>query len=281
MPRHGMAHLRPSFVFIAVGLITTIFIVYPLISIAGHCTFANTKYSRQSQMNDNLLADPNDVQLTRLYINIFYVWCGKRTFECKHYLSIMSVLRFRRSDNVVLYYDIHPRRETYNTWLDDIFNEFPFLVVRVLQANAIVCTGILKPDRTFIEGLLSLRENMPVNERIILTDYKTEFPLSVVDENGQILIATSKAVSSGSFSTVKSTGRERYCLSVSQLVESSGKMASVITDEKKLFLRDIMVRRRRFRTPRPDGVLRIIGNSSASLQRQRSDHKHRAHDLVW
>ena len=55
------------------------------------------------------------VPSTQPYRNVFYVPCGKKVFDFKHFFSVKSILRFLGSDNVVLYYETEPTTDAYNT----------------------------------------------------------------------------------------------------------------------------------------------------------------------
>jgi len=72
------------------------------------------------------LLDPNLAPNT-----VFFVWCGNRWFEFHHYLSVLSVIKEIRPDNIVFFYDIYPVLDyfLYNTWLDELKDSFPFFEV--------------------------------------------------------------------------------------------------------------------------------------------------------
>ncbi|XP_046543777.1 uncharacterized protein LOC124253969 [Haliotis rubra] len=51
---------------------------------------------------------------------VFYVWCGNRTFEYIHYLSVRSVWTHMEPDVLEIHYKIPPRQDKYNDWLDEL-----------------------------------------------------------------------------------------------------------------------------------------------------------------
>jgi hypothetical protein len=52
---------------------------------------------------DRVLFDPDFVPN-----NVIYVWCGRRWFEFVNYLSVKSVIRQLRPDNIIFYCDVEP-----------------------------------------------------------------------------------------------------------------------------------------------------------------------------
>jgi len=103
---------------------------------------------------------------------VYYVWCGQqRWFEFQHYLSVMSVVRLLRPDNIVFCYDVEPVVDelTYNTWYSEIADSYPFFRRRQLPA---ACVGQSTPNMTFVRTyLLTGSGGMYMNEHTILSRY--------------------------------------------------------------------------------------------------------------
>ena len=59
--------------------------------------------------------------------NVYYVWCGKRTFQFQHYLSVKSAWEFLRADVIEIHYDEEPVQNSYDGWLDDLKLAIPAL----------------------------------------------------------------------------------------------------------------------------------------------------------
>lgn len=125
-------------------------------------------------MYANELAHPNDL-LQPLYATnmVFYVWCGRRWFEFQHYLSLMSVIRLLRPDNLIFFYDTYPVIDswTYNTWFDELRNDYPFLRLVLLEESQKGCDAFAKPNTDFILRTLSGEGGMYVNEHVILSEF--------------------------------------------------------------------------------------------------------------
>lgn len=127
-------------------------------------------------VNDEL---PQTLLLNSSYApnTVYYVWCGTRWFEFPHYLSVMSVIRHLRPDNLVFFYDVAPVVDswTYNTWFGEIIDKYPFFRRYQFTENDHGCDGFAKPNPTFIHNLLTKRGGMYINELTILTKFPVEF----------------------------------------------------------------------------------------------------------
>ena len=108
---------------------------------------------------------------------VYYVWCGRRWFEFQHYLSVMSVVRLLRPDNIVFCYDAEPVVDswTYSTWYSEIADYYPFFHRHRLLDNEPACLGHSTPNMTFVRtNLLTATGGMYVNEQTILARYELE-----------------------------------------------------------------------------------------------------------
>ena len=54
------------------------------------------------------------------------VWCGYRTFEFRHLLSILSTIQFAKPDIFYFYYDTFPKSDEYNQWIQYVIVHYPF-----------------------------------------------------------------------------------------------------------------------------------------------------------
>ena len=109
---------------------------------------------------------------------VYYVWCGRRWFEFKHYLSVMSVVRLLRPDSIVFLYDSEPVVDSsgYNTWYSEISDSYPFFRRHELHANQPGCARD-SPNVTFVRHLLYSTGGMYVNEHTILSRYSLDLRL--------------------------------------------------------------------------------------------------------
>jgi len=110
---------------------------------------------------------------------VYYVWCGRRWFEFKHYLSVMSVVRLLRPDNIVFCYDSEPVVDswTYNTWYSEIADIYPFFTRHRLLDDEPGCARNSTPNMTFVRNLLTSTGGMYVNEHTILSRYSLDLRL--------------------------------------------------------------------------------------------------------
>ena len=118
----------------------------------------------------NVVLDPKLAPNT-----VYYVWCGRSCFEFVHYLSVVSVMRHVRPDNVVFYYHIYPVLDTwhYNTWFDEIKRDYPFFRPRFVNASGTdkMCEGHGLVNMSFVHQRLSHRGGIYINENTILGSF--------------------------------------------------------------------------------------------------------------
>ena len=74
---------------------------------------------------------------------VYYLWCDNKTFEFKHYLSVLSVVRFVRPERIVFEYGARPPidRYMYNTWLVELMDTLSYLELQEMTSrrHADVC----------------------------------------------------------------------------------------------------------------------------------------------
>jgi hypothetical protein len=117
---------------------------------------------------------------------VYYVWCGRRWFEFHHYLSVRSVIRHLRPDNIVFFYNSLPTvdKASYNTWHSELTDEYPFSELtdeypffRLQQLNdktEPACLNETHQNTTFISWLLSTTGGMYIHENTVLAEYPVE-----------------------------------------------------------------------------------------------------------
>jgi len=112
---------------------------------------------------------------------VYYVWCGRRWFEFQHYLSVMSVVRQLRPDNIVFCYDNEPVVDwwSYNTWYSEIADSYPFFRRHRLLPDEPGCVDHSIPNMTFVRTfLLTATGGMYMNEHAILSRYPLDLRLN-------------------------------------------------------------------------------------------------------
>ena len=101
---------------------------------------------------------------------VFYYWCGEaRMFEYQHYLSMKSVIRVLRPDNIDFIHDHYPvlDKHEYNSWLTELRDEFPFIRVEQTLDRGCSVTGKKRID--VIKEELSARGGFYVHENTMVT----------------------------------------------------------------------------------------------------------------
>ena len=60
--------------------------------------------------------------------NVVYIWCKKKIFTFRNYLSVTSVIKFVHPPVITFVYEDYPLQDkaNYNTWLQQIRDQFPF-----------------------------------------------------------------------------------------------------------------------------------------------------------
>ncbi|KAI0236606.1 hypothetical protein LSAT2_012836 [Lamellibrachia satsuma] len=119
---------------------------------------------------------------------VMYVWCGKRMFEFQHYLSVRSVLRNIRPD-VIWFYKVHEPlvgKNSYNTWLSDIREGFPFF--RSTSVSPVACVSSTgRPDASWVRKALRKHGGMYASENTIFVrphiDLRKHAGFTTVDKN--------------------------------------------------------------------------------------------------
>lgn len=81
------------------------------------------------------------------------IWCGKKWFEFKHYLSLLSVMKVQQPNKVVIYYWrenlILRDRNDYNLWYQQLTDEYYNIVTVSMGDTAPNCT-----DNAVMMGIL-------------------------------------------------------------------------------------------------------------------------------
>lgn len=193
---------------------------------------------------------------------VYYVWCGRRWFEFQHYLSVMSVIRQLRPDNIVFTYDYEPVVDswTYNTWYSEIADIYPFFRRHHLLDDEPGCVGHGKVNMTFVRTyLLTATGGMYMNEHTILARYPLDLrlkdlvvgfglqsePTTTTDAEAPALLAAKpglpgyrsvqQVLTDSSLSTEQIT-----CSTIGEYVRANRKSPCVVVDpSSSLFPRDI------------------------------------------
>ena len=75
--------------------------------------------------------------------NVIYIWCGKKMFTFRNYLSVKSVIKFIQPPVITFIYEHYPVKDnaSYNTWLQELEQEFPFWVAHHYRNGTAICSG--------------------------------------------------------------------------------------------------------------------------------------------
>ena len=108
---------------------------------------------------------------------VFYVWCGKRWFEYHNYMSVLSVIKLLRPDNLMFYYDDPPVDDywIYNTWFKELKESYAFFIPMQLKPEENGCQNFAQPNVDFIYDKLAKYGGLYVNEHTIFNDFPLSF----------------------------------------------------------------------------------------------------------
>ena len=108
---------------------------------------------------------------------VHYVWCGRRVFQFKHYLSVLSVIKYIQPDVIIMHYYAKPEVDIkrYNQWIWELTHEFPFLTFkRIRSGQQDVCLNQGTRDR-YVYDLLRASGGIYVEEHTILSEFPFKF----------------------------------------------------------------------------------------------------------
>ncbi len=109
---------------------------------------------------------------------IHLVWCGRRWFEFHHYISVLSLIKELRPDEIDFYYDMYPIQDywLYNSWIDELKDEFPFF--RTIQIDnqryGAGCSDS-KPNRKYVLHLLNYYGGIYLNEHTVVNTFPAKW----------------------------------------------------------------------------------------------------------
>lgn len=101
------------------------------------------------------------------------LWCGKKWFEFKHYLSVVSIMKVQQPNKLVIYYWkdnlIMRDRNDYNLWYQELTKEYYNIVTYSLGATAPDCTN----EAVMMGHLVDIMKNggIYINDTIILNKH--------------------------------------------------------------------------------------------------------------
>ena len=139
----------------------------------------------------------NQLQGGLIPSTVHYVWCGRRWFEFKHYLSVVSVIRAIRPEQIVFHYDQEPTMDNsyYSLWLGELRKDYPYLKMDHMD-DAKICTA---DHETRVKMILRLVDagggGMYVSENTWLTSFSParrqvdmEFAIDSTSVDGYLLL---------------------------------------------------------------------------------------------
>ena len=133
---------------------------------------------------------------------VHYLWCSKKVFEFRQYLTLKSVIRFIYPDRLVIHYKYYPLRDKYlyNDWLNDLKDEFPFVELNQLKNTSSACQSKEKRS-VFKENILNKDGGIFIYGSIIITNfpsvlYNIDLVNMLVDDEEAVVIAKPKVFTS-------------------------------------------------------------------------------------
>ena len=104
---------------------------------------------------------------------VHYIWCTKEVLQFHHYLSMRSAIHFIKPNRIVFHYRHYPRSDKYwyNTWLEDIKEEYPFFVIHQLTGDDISACDSKDKELSWIGLLLNSHGGIYLHHNTIITRY--------------------------------------------------------------------------------------------------------------
>ena len=137
---------------------------------------------------------PNDVLLP--YVGhaadtIHIIWCGRKWFEFKHFLSLLSIMKKQQPNKVIVHYwDDNPilrDRNDYNLWYWDLKAEYYNIIPSSMGKTAPDCTndGIMM---SHVFAVLKNNGGIYINDTVVLNEHlhhlrKRPLSAAVVDKD--------------------------------------------------------------------------------------------------
>ena len=153
--------------------------------------------------------------------NVHFLWCRKRLFEFKHYLSVISAIRAIKPDSVFLHYEYLPDtdRRYYHQWLDELKKDVPFFILKRMdrELKQFCSTRFRDIQTDVIVRLLDRDGGIYVGENTWLL----EFPVS--KRQGDVEIALQRDSTEG-YVILRNGMLNRYGNSYRSLISSAGKV---------------------------------------------------------
>ena len=159
-------------------------IVLLLVGFTTGCLFHFAFYSSRIQRTTNSLTackncgfnnDLDPLQEDTVPNIVYYIWCDRKIFDFKHYLSVKSVFRFINPDRVVIYVAHQPRIDKYhyNQWYSELIKEEALFQVMSIDTHKALCDSVEGRQKLIKRALKD--GGIYIYENVILT----RFPLEV------------------------------------------------------------------------------------------------------
>ena len=130
------------------------------------------KYNADGSNESPLLSGVIYPEVTLVPKVVYYLWCGNATFQFRHHLSVLSVIRFIRPDKIVIEYGQTPsvERFQYNTWLAELKGDVSYLLMEQMSErnHAHVCRDE-KSMRAHILSRMATEGGIYVGKKTIFT----------------------------------------------------------------------------------------------------------------
>ena len=129
-----------TLVFVCVTtMVLTIFLTYRCVQISrlrNPYILDDLSYQSKDLYNELSNSNAQSALLRNMPpVTVHYMWCRKSHFEYRHYLSMLSVAKVLKPDQIVFHYLELPQtdRNGYFTWFDDIQREVAMLSLKELK----------------------------------------------------------------------------------------------------------------------------------------------------
>ncbi|KAK7483861.1 hypothetical protein BaRGS_00024878, partial [Batillaria attramentaria] len=99
---------------------------------------------------------------------VHWLWCGKKTLEFRHYLSVLSAVRILQPRRLVMHFTDMPKTDAYNAWFNELTDALPNLEFEKLTIS--VSCNSTDTLRAAL-GILAQDGGVFIGENTILTRF--------------------------------------------------------------------------------------------------------------
>ena len=126
---------------------------------------------------------------------VYYLWCTKKSFEFRNYLSVTSVIHHLEPEKIVLFYKDYPvvDKMIYNIWLDEILQKYLFF--ETVKVPDTVCGANSSSQQDFVRTYFKSVKVIHWEEHAMLTSQPMKTDTLDIIANGTKFFADCSSAS--------------------------------------------------------------------------------------